>query len=287
MRKEYFTEASHQPLFSMYDTLKKKSINPSRHHKYHPELEINFIVEGCGKYVVDDKSYDFKSGDVLFVRANVPHCIPSMESDEVLAFVIRINWYYMWNICADYIETARIHTLITSGVPINSYFPKESGVGKKIEEIRELFRDENDATRFEIKRQILNLLIIISDSVADTSTPENDQKAPAHIAEIQRAVNFINENLSKHITLDDIAHAASMSRSYVSSYFKLVTGVSPYEYLLTARVEKAIGLLKKTEFSVTEIAQKCGFGSLSSFNKTFRRSIGVTPREYRIGQSKS
>ena len=287
MRKEYFTEASHQPLFSMYDTLKKKSINPSRHHKHHPELEIGFIAEGNGKYVLDNKSYDFKPGDVFFVRANEPHCIPSMDSEEVLAFVIHINWYYMWNICADYIDAAKIHTMITSGIPINSYFPKESGVGKKVEEIRKLFRDDNDATRFEIKRRILNLLIIIADSVADASAPENDQKAPAHIAEIQNAVNFINENLSKQITLDDIAHAASMSRSYVSSYFKLVTGVSPYEYLLTARVEKAIGLLKKTEFSVTEIAQKCGFGSLSSFNKTFRRSIGVTPREYRIGQSKS
>ncbi len=286
MRKEYFTEASHQPLFSMYDTLKKKSINPSRHHKHHPELEIGFIAEGNGIYTVGDKSFDFKPGDVFFIRANEPHCIPSIKSEEVIAFVIRINWYYMWNICADYIDAAKIHTMITSGIPINSYFPKESGVGKKVEEIRKLFRDDNEATRFEIKRRILNLLIIIADSVTDPSIAESVQKAPAHIGEIQNAVNYINKNLAKQITLDDIAHAASMSRSYVSSYFKLVTGVSPYEYLLTARVEKAIKLLKKTELSVTEIAQKCGFGSLSSFNKTFRRNLGVTPREYRLGQGK-
>lgn len=286
MRKEYFTEASHQPLFSMYDTLKKKSINPSRHHKHHPELEIGFIAEGNGTYIVDDKSFDFKPGDVFFIRANEPHCIPSITSDEVIAFVIRINWYYMWNICADYIDAAKIHTMITAGIPINSYFPKESGVGKIVEEIRGLFRDENESTRFEIKRRILNLLIIIADSVTDPSIAESVQKAPAHIGEIQNAVNYINKNLAKQITLDDIAHAASMSRSYVSSYFKLVTGVSPYDYLLTARVEKAIRLLKKTELSVTEIAQKCGFGSLSSFNKTFKKSLGVTPREYRLGQNK-
>ena len=286
MRKEYYTEASHQPLFSMYDTLKKKSINPSRHHKHHPELEIGFIAEGKGKYVVDDKPYDFKPGDVFFIRANESHCIPFMESDEVIAFVIRINWYYMWNICADYIDTAKIHNMITSGIPINNYFPKESGLGKKVDEIRKLFRNENDATRFEIKRKILNLIIIIADSVSDTSLSENNQKAPSHIGEIQSAVNYINNNLSKQITLDDIAHAASMSRSYVSCYFKLVTGVSPYEYLLTARVEKTIHLLKKTNLSITEIAQKCGFGSLSSFNKTFRRSNGVTPREYRLSQGK-
>ena len=286
MRKEYYTEASHQPLFSMYDTLKKKSINPSRHHKHHPELEIGFIVDGAGKYVIDDASYDFKSGDVFFVRANVPHCIPSMKSDEVLAFVIRINWYYMWNICADYIETARIHTMITSAKPINSYFPKDSAVSKKVEEIRELFRDENDSTRFEIKRMILDLLILISESVANQIAAESNSRAPFHLYEIQNAVNYINENLSNTITLDDIAHAASMSRSYVSSYFKLVTGVSPYEYLLTARVEMAIKLLRKTELSITEIAQKCGFGSLSSFNKTFRRNLGVTPREYRLSQGK-
>ena len=286
MRKEYFTEASHQPLFSMYDTLKKKSINPSRHHKHHPELEIGFIAEGNGIYTVDNKSFDFKPGDVFFIRPNESHCIPSIESDEVIAFVIRINWYYMWNICADYIDASKIHTMITSGIPINSYFPKESGLGKKVEEIRELFRDENESTRFEIKRRILNLLIVIADSVANMPIEENSQKAPAHITEIQNAVNYINDNLAKQITLDDIAHAASMSRSYVSSYFKLVTGVSPYEYLLTARVEKAIRLLKKTDLPVTEIAQKCGFGSLSSFNKTFRKSNGVTPREYRLSHGK-
>ncbi len=286
MRKEYFTEASHQQLFSMYDTLKKKSINPSRHHKHHPELEIGFIAEGNGKYVVDDKSFDFKPGDVFFIRANVPHCIPHIESDEVLAFVIRINWYYLWNICADYIETAKIHTMLTSATPINSYFPKESTVSKRVEEIRDLFRNEDDTTRFEIKRRILNLLIIIADSLSNPPMSDGSQKAPAHIDEIQNAVNYINDNLSNPITLDDIAHAASMSRSYVSSYFKLVTGVSPYEYLLTARVEQAIKFLRKTELSVTEIAQKCGFGSLSSFNKTFRKSIGVTPREYRLSQGK-
>lgn len=286
MRKEYFTEASHQPLFSMYDTLKKKTINPSRHHKHHPEIEIGFIAEGVGKYVIGDNSYDFKPGDVFFIRANESHCIPSIDSDEVLAFVIRINWYYMWNICADYIDAAKIHTMITSGIPINNYFPQKSGIGDKVEEIRKLFRNENDSMRFEIKRRILNLLIIIADSVAEPVVTESNQNPPAHISEIQSAVNYINDNISKAITLDDIAHAASMSRSYVSSHFKLVTGVSPYEYLLTARVEKAIELLKKTELSVTEIAQKCGFGSLSSFNKTFRKSIGVTPREYRLGQGK-
>ena len=235
---------------------------------------------------MDDKSYEFKPGDFFFIRPNESHCIPSMESHEVIAFVIRINWYYMWNICAEYIDTSKIHTMITSGAPINSYFPKESGLGEKIEEIRQIFRDENNATRFEIKRKILDLLIIIADSLTEPLHTDSNQKAPAHIGEIQSAVNYINDNLAKQITLDDIAHAASMSRSYVSSYFKLVTGVSPYEYLLTARVEKAIDLLKKTEFSVTEIAQKCGFGSLSSFNKTFRKSLGVTPREYRLSQNR-
>ena len=133
---------------------------------------------------------------------------------------------------------------------------------------------------------ILDLLILISESVANQIAAESNSRAPFHLYEIQNAVNYINENLSNTITLDDIAHAASMSRSYVSSYFKLVTGVSPYEYLLTARVEMAIKLLRKTELSITEIAQKCGFGSLSSFNKTFRRNLGVTPREYRLSQGK-
>lgn len=74
---------------------------------------------------------------------------------------------------------------------------------------------------------------------------------------------------------------AGLSRSHLSVLFKNVTGVSPYEYLLLQRIERAVRFLSDSDRTVIDIAQECGFRSLPNFNKAFKRVTGITPTDYR------
>ncbi|MBD0335456.1 MAG: helix-turn-helix domain-containing protein [Cyanobacteria bacterium Co-bin13] len=96
-----------------------------------------------------------------------------------------------------------------------------------------------------------------------------------------QVTNYIDEALDQNIKLADLAQLAGMSQSHFSRLFKQSMGLSPHQYLLHQRVERAKQLLKHTNQSLIEIALACGFDSHSHFSRQFRQLTGVTPKGYR------
>lgn len=91
---------------------------------------------------------------------------------------------------------------------------------------------------------------------------------------------FIQDNLSNDITLDDLAALAQLSARQLLRNFKQATGLSPHQYMLRERIEKAKAMLAADEQSVTEIALSLGFSSQSHFTDTFRKQTGTSPRRF-------
>jgi AraC family transcriptional regulator len=93
--------------------------------------------------------------------------------------------------------------------------------------------------------------------------------------------DYINDNLATEIKLLDLAELAGISQFHFSRLFKQSMGMSPHQYVIAQRIERAKLLLKNLELSVTEIAFSCGFNSHSHLSKSFRQLTGVTPKDYR------
>ncbi|WP_414621166.1 helix-turn-helix transcriptional regulator [Calothrix sp. CCY 0018] len=91
----------------------------------------------------------------------------------------------------------------------------------------------------------------------------------------------MNDNISTEIKLSDLANLAGISQFHFSRLFKKSLGISPNQYVIKQRVEKAKLLLKNSELSVTDIAFPSGFNSHSHFGKYFRQFTGFTPKQYR------
>ena len=94
-------------------------------------------------------------------------------------------------------------------------------------------------------------------------------------------LSFIKENYGNHISLDDIADSAHVSRSECIRCFKKNVGETPVRYLTDFRIESAANMLIMTEEPVNEIATICGFDDMSYFSKTFKNKKGVSPSQYR------
>ena len=92
---------------------------------------------------------------------------------------------------------------------------------------------------------------------------------------------YIRENYFKPVSLEKIAKVAKMSPFAFSRFFKKNCGANFIEYLNRVRINKACYLLRETEYQVQNIAVECGFASVSNFNKQFRKTEGISPRDYR------
>lgn len=98
---------------------------------------------------------------------------------------------------------------------------------------------------------------------------------------IGRVIEFIRANLAEDLSVDQLASVAGVSASQFGRVFTAQTGHTPYRFLIKARVEAACGMLEHTGLPVIEVALRCGFGQPGHFATTFRRVVGMTPREYR------
>ena len=98
---------------------------------------------------------------------------------------------------------------------------------------------------------------------------------------LQRATDYINDNLREDLTLERISQALSMSPYHFAHLFKQSVGLTPHRYVIQRRMERATSLLRETELSITQIAHQVGYANHSHFSVAFRRFTGQTPRRYR------
>jgi len=98
---------------------------------------------------------------------------------------------------------------------------------------------------------------------------------------LQRALQYIDDNLREDISLAGVAQALAMSPWHFAHAFRQTTGLPPHRFVLERRIERAKSLLRETDLSITEIAHRIGCASHSHFSVLFRRKTGQTPRDYR------
>lgn len=128
-------------------------------------------------------------------------------------------------------------------------------------------------------KAVLELLKVVSD---DLTRLANDHILPNSLpARIEAGRRFVEENYSKPIMLATVAKHAGMSREHFCRTFKKALGIGFSEFVNRTRIENAKMRLKDPGLRVTEISDQVGFKSLTHFNRTFKRIVGVNPTTYR------
>jgi AraC-like DNA-binding protein len=113
----------------------------------------------------------------------------------------------------------------------------------------------------------------------------NSSAAPSKnledLAWLRRVRDRIDREYARPLNVEELARGAHMSAGHLSRQFKLAFGESPYSYLMTRRIERAMALLRRGDFNVTEVCFEVGFSSLGTFSTRFTELVGMPPSIYR------
>lgn len=232
----------------------------------HSCTEVFYCVDGRGQFNVEGKMLDVAPDDMVIVNPRTLHTELSYRANPLEYIVLGIEGI---EILFD--QKDHGYTMLKCG-------PQR----EELLSLMQLLLREIDAREdgCEMVCQDLTEVLLVR-IVRMASVSLRLTAPPAESKECATAKRYIDENYSESITLDKLAEIAHVNKYYLSHSFKNEYKVSPIDYLMKRRITEAKALLTSTDFSLTQIAEQIGFGSLAYFSKCFRKIEGTRPNEYR------
>lgn len=249
-------------------------------YHYHPEYEITCIVSGSGNRLVGESLEPYGPGDLVLVGGSLPHHYASSrpsDQSRTMSRVIKFNPDCLGRDFFEMKEMAPVKRLLETACN-GVAFPLET-YARISEKIAELFQVSGP-------RRIVLFLDILSELASSETrylTTGKSRVTPNDLetARMDRALACINDNIGRKLTLAQVSRTVGLAPPVFSRFFSKVARKTFSRYVQELRISNACNLLLESEWSVSEICYSSGFSNLSNFNRLFRKTKGMTPREFR------
>lgn len=249
---------------------------------FHPEYELLLNIKSNGTRIIGDSVELFDRYDMILIAGNIPHCWNYYRANASLPEKHGIMLHFKMSSFGDsFLSQFELHSMKELLVEA------ERGVVFSVEDAKKaekhLVQMVNDKGLDKMIDFFCLMRILINSSKRSYICSENykltyDERGNKRMADVY---TYIRENYSKPISLSRISKVAKMNPVAFSRYFKENCGAGFVEFLNRTRTNKACYLLRETDYQVHDIAAECGFGSISNFNKQFRKTEGISPKSYR------
>lgn len=225
-----------------------------------------YILDGRCTIRINGKDYTGVPGRWFFIPAGVPY---GWKNDTSRPF--SKYWYHFD------IEPKNPNLLFDADIP---YFV-DVVPGSQADRLFEAFGQCVHGNTLIDKLQIKCILLSLLCEYVRLTSPETGNAPIGLDTGSKKLLNYIQENLNQDLSNAALAGYMHMSMRTFSRYFKNLTGQAPGSYITQIRMEMAKMLLEETELSVSEIMDRVGIASISSFSKMFKKYYGYAPRVYR------
>lgn len=247
---------------------------------WHHELEFVYIRKGAAVCFAGTEKMVFTKGYGLFINSSVLH---RFEASESMVFPNIVFSPALLSPEGSLIYEKYILPVITSSVTCQLFSPQVEWQRQILQLMETLFhvQEAGDADELRTLQLLLQFWDILCQNVTFTPRPATGGHQNFRQARLQFMMQYIQEHYTEDLTLDEIAAAASVSKSSTLQIFKTGIQVSPVAYLIRYRLSRAAQQLSETEKSVSSIAEETGFQSAGYFCRKFRQYYHATPNEYR------
>lgn len=264
----------------------KREITPFMNYPwhYHPEFEIIFVEKSYGIRLMGNHIGNFNDGDLMFIGSNLPHVWRNDQdfyqgNKDLLVDVYVIQFredsfnpgFYD---LPEFVQIKKLFLLGQQGLLI-----KGSDKNKIIELIKAVFNS------FGIER-LINFLKTL-EAVSKTTNYEllsnlgyQNSVTTTDTERINKVMNFLLENYTNEINMDELASLVNLNKSSFCRYFKGRTHKTCSQFLNEIRITHACKMLITSNLTISEICYKIGYNNISHFNRQFKLITGLTAGVY-------
>ncbi len=247
---------------------------------FHPELQLCHVEQGRGQRLIGDRFCSIEPGEVILLGSNLPHVWRYDECDRgnIAATVVHFDAAVLGSDWLNRPELRDVRLLLSRA----SQGLQATGELRKtlVDRIKQL-ANHSGLRRIIGLLEILQLMSESRDTRTICSTGYQPVAAQLDVERLRRACDFITEHAHEELSRDTVANVVHMSGSGFSRFFRSHTGMTFQEFVADVRISRACELLGSTSMPITQIALECGFGEMTTFNRTFKKFRDTTPTKYR------
>lgn len=251
---------------------------------WHAHIEILLIRKGTFSLELNLENHILKEGDICIFNSGELHQItgqcPSTVHDAflfdpcILDFSYPDEWQEQW------IRPFLNHSLVIRHLldPDTPGYPK---IRDFLEQLLHMGTEKKEGWYIRSKLLLLELFACLSENNLLLPNAMQPAAEMQKISRYKAIVSYIESHYSEPVSLAQIAAQISCNHQYLCRFFKDIAGITPIQYLILYRIDRAAFLLANTDQPILEIAMDCGFENVSYFIRKFKETKGCTPKEYR------
>ena len=250
---------------------------------WHDEYEYIAAVKGDVTVLADASQIKLCRGDAIFINSGCLHGVLSVKGSRSVLHSLVVHPKFIGGstdgIIFQRLVTAFAAKTAPAFVILNEKSQWEKDVLKCMLKAWKVISEEVYDFENEARYNISKAVRIIADHLTDNKP---DLKvSDSVLSRVKIALAYIDENYADDINNSDLMRVCGCSESVLLRNFRKAVGLSPMQYLIDFRIQKAAKMLAATDGKSAEIAKLCGFNDFSYFTKMFKKKMGATPIEYR------
>ena len=248
-------------------------------HQHQGILELLYVFEGEGGYIVGSREYAVTAGDLIICNAETLHGEAPFQAHTMQTYCCALSGVHKQELppgCLISSYQRPVLQLHQYQTPIHQIMPH-------IYELHIASSHNSDICR----QLAISVLLMVEQVLALHDKYDRNQIEQKNETLVRQITEYLDCHYTESLSLDKIARYMHISTSYLSHLFKRETGLSPMQYVIHRRIGEAQSLLMETNLPVHVIEERLGFGSSCHLTSMFKKYVGIAPREYRRHFSKS
>ncbi len=278
MEFRYYDPPQKEPVLAMIgDEWIREYGNGITYQHFHNLMEIGYCRSGYGILSLDERNLPYEPEMISIVPRNYPHTTNSEEGttsyweylfldpESILRGLYPENEYY----CKKVLQLINRNAIFGK----TTEYPQLSGI---IQEILNEMRDKKEFYIEAIRGLLTALVYEIARVNQNRQEPEFSGRKEGMMS-ISKALTYISQNYRDPIKIEQLAELCSLSETHFRRIFTEYMNMTPLDYVNMIRIQMACELIRKTNNSMSDISIKCGYETISTFNRNFKKITGVTP----------
>lgn len=253
---------------------------PSDLH-FHKQLELGLCLSGRGVFYIHGEVYPFSAGDVSVIYPWENHIAQSAKSSPS-------NWLFLTVDTDELFRGAQNENVLRelafrslgTGKVLNS--EENRSVIGYLERLISLYKDERKDHSEKMKHYAALISCFLYESADWEQRIGTDCSIYSErLKDIYPAIQYILNHYGEDVSIERLCECCHLSAAHLRRLFDSIVGESPIAFLHKIRINHACSALKDKTLSILSVAEQCGYSSLSSFNRQFRKWMDLSPSEYR------